>query len=176
MTKKILIYAILFLALLGLYQYVSLSTSLNKKNEIIEKLRAKVETSKQTITAYKDSTNTLIDENLDLSYFSLKHNGEALAYFDDYNFEDVNNLSQVIVDVIYDKNSASANNPLVPFDGTGGKFMSIDKVKVINHKWVLCSFTDGDYWGEMILSYEVDKDKNVTFETIVETLYAKYEG
>lgn len=176
MTKKILIYAILFLTLLGLYQYVSLSSSLERKTAIIEKLRNRVETLKSDVTAYKDSTNILINENLDLSYFSLKHNGEALAYFDEYDFEDVNNLSQVIVDAIYDKNSASANNPLVPFDGNDGKFMSVDKVKVINHKWVLCSFTDGDFWGEMILHYEIDKDKNLTFETIVETLYAKYEG
>ena len=56
------------------------------------------------------------------------------------------------------------------------KFMSVDKVKVINHKWVLCSFTDGEFWGEMILRYEFDKDKKLTFETLSEVLYARYEG
>lgn len=174
MTKKILIYALIFMALLAIYQYVSMNKMYEQQSEKIESLRTKTNSLENDVQAFKDSTSTLMDENLDLSYFSLKSNGEALAYFDEYNFD--MNISQTIIDAIYDKNSASANNPLVPFDGTGGKFMAVDKVKVINHKWVLCSFTDGDYWGEMILSYQIDKDKNVTFETIAETLYAKYEG
>ncbi|QHI35589.1 hypothetical protein IMCC3317_09350 [Kordia antarctica] len=174
MTKKILIYALIFMALLAMYQYVSMNKMYEQQSTKIENLRSQIGTLENDIDVFKDSTNSLINENLDLSYFSLKSNGEALAYFDEYNFEDVNNLSQVIIDAIYDKNSASANNPLVPFDGTGGKFMSVDKVKVINHKWVLCSFTDGDFWGEVMLRYEFDKDKKLTFETLSEVLYAKY--
>ena len=121
MTKKILLYAVIFMALLAIYQYVSMNKMYEQQSEKIENLRTKIETLKSDVTAYKDTTNILINENLDLSYFSLKHNGEALAYFDDDNFEDVNNLSQIIIDAIYDKNSASANNSLVPFDGNGGK-------------------------------------------------------
>ncbi|MBC8757426.1 hydrolase [Kordia sp. YSTF-M3] len=175
MTKKILLYALIFMALLAIYQYVSMNKMYEKQSGKIEELRTKVESLKNDVTAYKDTTNTLMNENLDLSYFSLKNNGEALAYFDEYNFEDVNNLSQYITDIIYDQNSASKDNPLVPFDGMDGNF-AIDKVKVINHKWVLCSFSDGTYWGEVLLSYEIDKDKTLSFETLSEVLYAKYEG
>lgn len=172
MTKKILLYALIFMALLAIYQYVSMNKMYAQQSAKIDDLRSKTETFKKDIDAYKDSTSTLMNENLDLSYFSLKHNGEALEYFEKYQFE--GDLTQYITDAIYEQNSSSKDNPLVPFDGMDGNF-AIDKVKVINHKWVLCSFSDGTYWGEVILSYEIDKDKTLSFETIAETLYPKYE-
>ncbi|MGH1386328.1 hypothetical protein [Kordia sp.] len=174
MKKRILVYAVIFLALLAIYLFVSSNKMYEKQNTKIEDLRGKVETFQKDITAYKDSIDILYNQNLDLRYFSLDSNGEALEYFDDYNVN-AENLSRIITDVIYSKNSASANNPLVPFDGTGGKFMAVDKVKVINHKWIICSFTDGDYWGEMLLSYELDQKKNITFELVTEVLYPKYK-
>jgi hypothetical protein len=174
MKKKILVYAVIFLALLAIYLYVSSGKMYEQQNTKIENLRGTIESLQKDIKKYKDSTEILYDENSDLRYFSLDSNGEALEYFDDYNVN-AENLSRIITDVIYDKNSASANNPLVPFDGTGGKFMAVDKVKVINHKWIICSFTDGDYWGEMLLSYELDQKKNITFELVTEVLYPKYK-
>lgn len=174
MKNKILLYAVIFLALLSIYLYVSTNKMYEQQSTKIEDLRGKVETLQGDIKKYKDSTDILYNENIDLRYFSLDSNGEALEYFDDYNVN-AENLSRIITDIIYDKNSASANNPLVPFDGTGGKFMAVDKVKVINHKWIICSFTDGDYWGEMLLSYELDQKKNITFELVTEVLYPKYK-
>jgi hypothetical protein len=140
-------------------------------NGKIEKARTERDELKVERDIKKDSIDLLINENLDLSYFSLKNNGEALEYFEEYQFE--GDLTQHITDVIYDQNSATKDNPLVPFDGMDGNF-ALDKVKVINHKWVLCSFSDGGYWGEVILSYQIDKDKNLSFETVAEVLYSKY--
>jgi len=175
MKKRILLYTITFLVLLVMYLYVSSNKQYEQQTTKIEDLRGKIDTLKKQVTAYKDSTDALYNENLDLRYFSLDSNGEALEYFEDANIN-TETLSQTIRDAIYDQNSASANNPLVPFDGSGGKFMSVDKVKVINHKWVMCSFTDGDFWGEMILRYEVNNQtKELTFELVTEVLYPKYK-
>jgi hypothetical protein len=171
MTKKILGYALIFVLLFALYQFVNTNRMYDKMNGKIEKARAERDALKIDRDSKKDSIELLIDENLDLSYFSLKNNGEALEYFEEFQFE--GDLSQYITDAIYDLNSASKDNPLVPFDGMDGNF-AIDKVKVINHKWILCSFSDGGYWGEVILSYEIDKDKTLSFETVTETLYSKY--
>ncbi|MFK7749653.1 MAG: hypothetical protein AB8B65_14750 [Kordia sp.] len=174
MKNKILLYAVIFLALLAIYQYVSMNKMYEQQNGKIVDFREKIDTLQSDVKKYKDSMDVLYNQNVDLRYFSLDSNGEALEYFDNYNVNS-ENLSQIITDLIYDKNSASANNPLVPFDGTGGKFMSVDKVKVINHKWIICSFTDGDYWGEMLLRYELDQKKNITFELITEVIYPKYK-
>lgn len=171
MTKRILGYALIFMILLALYQYVSMNSMYDKMNAKNEKLTTERDALKSQMQTKKDSIELLLDQNFDLNYFSLTNNGEALQYFDEYQFE--GDLSQYIVDAIYDKNSATKDNPLVPFTGMEGVFV-VDKVKVINHKWILCSFSDSGYWGEMILSYQIDKDKNLSFEVIAETLYDKY--
>jgi outer membrane murein-binding lipoprotein Lpp len=175
MKKRVLLYALIFLALLAIYQYVSMNKMYEKQSTKIEDLRTKITNLENEVKAHKDTTQTLLDENLDLLYFSLQGNGEALEYFAAFNFT-ADELIQKITDAIYDKNTASANNPLVPFDGMEGRFMAVDKVKVINHKWILCSFTDGGYWGEMILRYELDKNQKLSFELITEVLYPKYQG
>lgn len=171
MTKRIIGYALIFVILLALFQYVNTNKMYEEMNSKIEKLRTERDGLKEGMTAKTDSLELLLDQNSDLSYFSLTNNGEALEYFEEFQFQ--GDLSQYIIDAIYDKNSATKDNPLVPFAGMDGVFV-VDKVKVINHKWVLCSFSDSGYWGEMILRYEIDKDKKITFETISELLYNKY--
>ena len=42
--------------------------------------------------------------------------------------------------------------------------MIINTIKLINHRWVIADFTDGKYWGELILRYYVNDDKSVDFE------------
>lgn len=171
MRKRILGYALLFAILFVIYQYVNTNRMYDKMNSQIEKITAERDGLEAEMKAKKDSIELLSDQVFDLSYFSLANNGEALEYFAQYEFQ--GSLSQYITDAIYDKNSATKDNPLVPFSGMDGVFV-IDKVKVINHKWILCSFSDSGYWGEVILRYEIDKDKKLTFETVAEVLYGKY--
>lgn len=171
MRKRILGYALLFAILFVIYQYVNTNRMYEKMNSQIEKVTAERDGISAQMQVKNDSIESLLDENYDLSYFSLANNGEALEYFEEYQFQ--GDLVQYITDAIYDKNSATKDNPLVPFSGMDGIFV-IDKVKVINHKWVLCSFSDSGYWGEVMLRYEIDKDKKLTFETVAEVLYNKY--
>ena len=51
-------------------------------------------------------------------------------------------------------------NPIVPYDGIEGK-MKINKVKFLNHRWIVADFTDGTYWGEMVLEYYINNDESI---------------
>jgi len=42
---------------------------------------------------------------------------------------------------------------------------------VLNHKWVIADFSDGKRWGELILLYSIDKEGNITFETLQSVIY-----
>ena len=84
MTKKILGYALIFVTLFALYQFVNTNRLYDKMNGKIEKARAERDALKIERDIQKDSINLLINENLDLSYFSLEGNGEALEYFEKY--------------------------------------------------------------------------------------------
>ena len=52
--------------------------------------------------------------------------------------------------------------------------MLIDQVKLLNHKWIIASFTDGTYWGEMLLTYEVIDKKELKFKVVESTLYRPF--
>ena len=40
----------------------------------------------------------------------------------------------------------------------------INKIRLLNHKWILTDFTDGKYWGELLISYTVNDLNNIEFE------------
>ncbi|HCZ09824.1 MAG TPA: hydrolase, partial [Flavobacteriaceae bacterium] len=40
-----------------------------------------------------------------------------------------------------------------------------------NHRWAVADFTDGNYWGEIFLTYEIDRVGQVNFELKEHFLY-----
>tara|TARA_B100000767_G_C19738743_1_gene525134 strand:- start:441 stop:851 length:411 start_codon:yes stop_codon:yes gene_type:complete len=100
-------------------------------------------------------------------YFSLDTNKEALGYFSDFDFL-IN--SALIKEAVYDTNLLSGDNSLVPYAEMGGKFL-INKIKVLNHKWLIADFSDGTYWGELFIKYQIAEDATINFDVIEHFLY-----
>ena len=149
MKSKIYLYLFVFTLLLVLFMYV------NSKS-ILEKYEKDITTAKERIEIYKDSLTVLQDENYDLMYFNLEHNEDAITYFEDE---------------LYKLNEAKGEHPLVPYVAmTDGKMM-INNIKFLNHKWIIADFSDGKYWGELFLTYEITKDKQLTYRLVEHFLY-----
>jgi hypothetical protein len=53
--------------------------------------------------------------------------------------------------------------------GEGG--FLINKVKVLNHKWLVADFTDGTYWGEIFVTYQKLKNGSIRFTVQESFLY-----
>ncbi|MGB8703635.1 MAG: hypothetical protein WCD31_01265 [Gillisia sp.] len=164
MRNKILLYLFIFATLFTIYIYINDKKILDAKQESIEQLKEK----DSLLEAKNDS---LTRANLDLSYFSLNHNEEAISYFEKRGI-DVEQLQQKLEDEIISRNKADKDNDLVPFEGMEG-VMRINKVKVLNHKWIIADFTDGTYWGELLISYEISDKNELTLKTEKSFLYAK---
>ena len=49
----------------------------------------------------------------------------------------------------------------------------INKVKILNHRWIIADFSDGEYWGEVLIKYFVNEDETISFETFESLLYQK---
>jgi hypothetical protein len=47
----------------------------------------------------------------------------------------------------------------------------INKVKVLNHQWIVADFSDGTYWGEIFLTYQINKNGALKFELKEHFLY-----
>jgi hypothetical protein len=46
---------------------------------------------------------------------------------------------------------------------TEGK-MLINNIRLLNHKWIIADFSDGKYWGELFLTYEITGASELKYE------------
>ena len=160
MKSRIFLYLFIFALLIALFQYVSSKKYVEATDEKIQRLEKK-------IVKLQDSTEQLLLENLDLHYFDLENNDDALSYHDHLQIAD---LPRYIADRLLETNEKKGDNPLVPYAGMNGD-MKINKIKILNHKWIIADFSDGTYWGELLLSYEIADDGSVSFTRMAHLLY-----
>lgn len=130
--------------------------------------QSRLEKKQSQLKALKDSLKVEKRRFFENVYFSLDANEEALVYFDDLDFPVTSTL---IKDAIYDTNLLGEEKSLVPYAQMGGKFL-INKIKVLNHKWVIADFSDGTFWGELLIKYQVAADGVLTFTVVEHFLYA----
>lgn len=162
MKSRIFLYLFVFTALLVLFQYVTANNMQKALNSDVDRLNSQVE-------KYEDSIQSLHLKILDMQYFTLENNDDAMAYYDHLNLE---SPSRYIEDKLLETNEKSGDNPLVPYEGMESDF-KINKIKVLNHKWILADFSDGKYWGDLIIKYELKDDLSVDFTLLDHLLYAR---
>nr|WP_298926966.1 hydrolase [uncultured Allomuricauda sp.] len=162
MKNKIFLYLFVFAALIVLYQFISTGNFEKAVNEDIGDL-------KKEVTELKDSLQQSQLKILDIQYFSLENNDDALAYYDHLNLK---NPARYIEDKLLETNEKKGNNPLVPYEGMENDF-KINKIKILNHKWILADFSDGKYWGDLVIKYELKDDLGVDFTLMDHLLYAR---
>ncbi|WP_396638068.1 hydrolase [Maribacter sp. R77961] len=162
MKSKIFLYLFIFVSLICLYLFVSSGKMADANNTSIEKFKTE-------IVDLKDSLQQSELRVLEMQYFSLENNDDALAYYDHLNLE---NPAGYIADKLLETNESKGDNPLIPYAGMESDF-KINKIKVLNHKWILTDFSDGKYWGELLVKYELKDDLGVDFTLIDHLLYTK---
>ncbi|PLB18366.1 MAG: putative hydrolase [Flavobacteriaceae bacterium FS1-H7996/R] len=156
-------YLFVFSILLVLFQYVN-------SKRVFEDMNHKLDGYKGQLERYKDSVAVLQDENLDLSHFNLERNEDAISYFENQGYN-VAELIPLIKDELYKLNEEKGEHPIIPYAAEEGKRMMINTVKLLNHKWIVADFSDGHYWGELFLTYEITEDKQLKFNLVESFLY-----
>lgn len=162
MKNKIFLYLFVFAALLALYQFISASNLQKAMTADVDQLQTKVQ-------QLEDSIQKTQLRLLDMQYFSLENNDDALAYYDHLNLE---NPARYIEDKLLETNEKSGDNPLIPYEGMESDF-KINKIKVLNHKWILADFSDGKFWGDLIIKYELKDNLGVDFTLVDHLLYTR---
>ena len=144
MKTKIFIYLFAFTALILVFQLVNSSKVVKYQADIIAEKVARIDTLKVSL----ENISSKYDDDV---YFSLDQNDEAKAFYPN---NDPAEIIQWVKDKIYESNTAKGDNPLVLYRGDGRKFL-INKIKVLNHKWVIADFSDGTDWGEILIEYSI---------------------
>ena len=165
MKRAIFMYLFFFTLLFVIFQYMNEKKIFGKQENKIESQRNKINKLKDQVKVITDSLESL--SNVD--YFSLQGNENAISYIESLGFEALE-IETFVSDYIYDLNLKKGNNRLVPYEGINGD-MKINKLKFLNHKWILADYTDGRYWGEMVLEYYVKKNREIELKQISSLMY-----
>ena len=166
MKKSLLLYLFILAILLNVFTYMFYS-----KEVVFEKNRYEKMNKKMT-----DSLTSLSTKLTDANYFSLEKNENAQNYFDTGNSKKTiqyEKLIPFVTEKLMDLNSNPNGNPYVGQDKIGDNKFIINKIKILNHRWIIADFSDGEYWGEVLLKYFVNDDESITFEINQSLLYQK---
>ena len=161
MKKNIILYLFIFSVLTLIFHLVN-------SNKIFEDLEGKLTATKSLNEVLRDSVFVLQSRLEEQNDFILEGNEYALRYFENLNLQ---NIESHVKGVLYDTNLMRKKNELIPYAAMDRTFL-INKVKVLNHKWVVADFSDGSHWGEIFLTYKIDKGGGVSFDLKEHFLYS----
>ncbi|WP_228914918.1 hypothetical protein [Salinimicrobium sediminilitoris] len=145
-------YLFVFTILLAVIFYANGTKLVESKDQEIEALREQLE-------EQKSSVDNVAETTLQEDTFSLVSNEEALSYLENRGFDPAEIINKV-EEALISRNTAEEDNELIPYEGMNGPFR-INKVKLLNHKWAIASFTDGSFWGDLLVSFEIDEEGKV---------------
>jgi hypothetical protein len=166
MKRSLLLYLTILFALTTLFTYAFLNSELKFEQKRSEKRIAKL----------KDSLTSVSNQLVDADYFSIAKNENAQNYFENQNTQKTiqyEKLIPVVTEKLLDYNSNPKGNPYTGQDQIGANKFIINKVRILNHRWIIADFSDGEIWGEVLLKYFVNDDETITFEVNQSLLYQK---
>lgn len=150
--------------LLLIFQYVNSKNIIDKYEEDIVTVKSKLSESEKTIKA-------LEDKNFEMSYFNIDRNEDALTYFEAQGY-DTERLIPAIIEGLYNMNDYEGDDhPIVPYVSTTDSKLLINKIRVLNHRWIIANFTDGQFWGEIFVSYEIDENNDLKYKLVDYLMY-----
>jgi len=167
MKQRLFMYLFIFTLLLVVFQYVN-------SKKVIEDYDQRLTNFMETNHVYKDSLRHMRDQQAQQIYsFNFDTNDDAMTYIEKEGYV-ISEFIPFIKDELMNLNIYEGDeHPLVPYASMTENKMLIDEIKLLNHEWIIASFTDGTYWGEMLLHYEITDRKELKFKVLDSVLYSK---
>lgn len=167
MKKSLMLYLFILAILMNIFTYMFYSREVKFGQERYDKTTKKL----------RDSINLVSGKLADADYFSLEHNENAQNYFDNSGsggkIIQYEKLIPVVTEKLLDLNANPNGNPYTGQDKIGPNKFIINKVKVLNHRWIIADYSNGEIWGEVLLKYFVNDDESINFEVNQTLLYQK---
>ncbi|WP_246457631.1 hydrolase [Winogradskyella echinorum] len=166
MKSRIFMYLFIFSVLLIIFQYVNSKSIIDKYEEDIKTFKSKIAENEKVVTA-------LEDQNFELNYFNIDRNEDALSYFEAQGYN-TDQLIPAIIDGLYKMNDYEGEeHPIVPYVSMTDSKLLINKIRILNHRWIVANFTDGEYWGEIFVTYSIDEENNLKYKLVEYFMYPK---
>lgn len=164
MKKSLFLYLFIIALLFNVFTYMFYNKQL-----LFEKEHFKTVT-----TRLKDSLAVSGVRLADADYFALENNQNAQDYFENKQTGEYiahEKLIPFVKDKLLAENDNPDGNKYTGFEKMNDKKFIVNKMKVINHRWIIADFNNGDMWGEAIIKYFLNDDGTVSFETAETVIY-----
>ena len=158
MKKSLFLYLFIIALLLNIFTYKYFTT----------KTESELNTMSKSVKKVNDSITTLKTKLDDSDYFSLENNDRAQNYLNQNNlpaFEDKVKQSLLAF------NDDAAGNKYIDQPKMGEQKFIINRMKILNHRWLIADYSNGSLWGEVLVKYFVNEDGTISFETMDSYLY-----
>lgn len=123
----------------------------------------------------KDVNQAMVNDSLEMykklydeaAYFSIDKNENAQKTFAP---EKIDGVMAKVVQDFSALNQQEGGNPLIPKDANGSE-TKLNKMSVINHKWLIVDFYNETTTGELLIKYEYAPNQTTQFKVIDMVLY-----
>jgi uncharacterized membrane protein YvbJ len=159
MKKSLFLYLFIIAVLMNVFTYKYFTS----KEAATKKTETALDSQKGN-----DSITKLTDKLYDANYFSLESNDRAMNYL---NQNDINAFAEKVKQALLAYNDDKAGNKYTDQVTMGEQKFIINKVKLLNHRWIIADFSNGKLWGEVMLKYFINDDQTVSFEVMNTYLY-----
>jgi len=165
MKHSLLLYLFILSLLFTIFTYAYYSNQVQFQSTQIEKLTKKLK--KKEL----EFNSKLKDANC----FSLENNEKAQNYFTSNPDQksDITTLIPSLKEALLKFNENQNGNPYTSQEKLGLNKFTINKIKVINHRWIIADFSDGKNYGEVLLKYFVKENNTFTFEINQSLMFPK---
>lgn len=164
--RKIFLYLFIISLLIIIFQLIYSTKKLSFEAERYNHLKKNLLLTRDTIVELKEKL-------AEVDYFSLETNEDAQNYFIKSKIICTDSLMSKVKNKILSYNEKRKGNSLVPYDPINARNFLINKIKFLNHRWIIADFSNGEIWGEVIIKYFVNDDDTFFFETRESIIYPK---
>ena len=161
MKKSLFLYLFIIAVLINVFTYKYFSSKGSDEANVL-----KVENKK-----LKDSTLIMFNKSIDDAAFTLEHNDRAQNYLEGQG--EIAAFSEKVKQALLAYNDDKAGNKYIDQEKIGEQKFIINKMKIINHRWIIADYSNGELWGEVLIKYFINEDQSISFETIESYLYPK---
>jgi hypothetical protein len=158
MKKQLFLYLFILTALFTVFTYKYYDQALTAEQK-------KYETTRKIL---RDSITLVSNKLYDADYFALENKDNSQDYLEKF---DVNVLLPKIKNALLAYNDDKAGNKYTGMEKLSQQKFIMNKIKVLNHRWIIAEYNDGKNWGDVLIKYFVNADETIDFVVIETFLY-----
>ena len=169
MRKSLFLYLFIIAVLMNIftYKYFTSKESSEQKSTTETNTNPLI-----TNKALSDSIIHLSDKLNDANAFSLENNDRAQNYLYESNkINYVPAFAEKVKQALLSYNDSPEGNKYTDQVKMGNQKFIINSVKLLNHRWIIANYSNGELWGEVMLKYFVEDNGSISFETMNSYLY-----